>query len=146
MYRKFCVCVICIALASCTTYHGLAPLSPDRVATTAEISPYFKWKPSDKKSVKYDFIIYAVSWKGDTALPGESIYYKEGLNNPEHKIDFKLELGKSYLWAVRVRDGDTVEAWSKFDFSAYYIFGYAQLRNHLYLLEVISKNEKSAEF
>jgi len=142
MHRKLFIVLTIIFLSACSTIHGLKPLSPSFHDETKEIKPHFQWEPSQNEGVKYDFAIFELVYKGQIATPGKTIYYKEGLDVPEHTIDIELNKGVTYLWSVRVRDKETVEPWSKYDFTAYWVFGYVIQKNHLFHLEIIDPNKK----
>jgi hypothetical protein len=49
------------------------------------------------------------------AAIGREVYYREGLEKPEHRVDVPLRPTMRYFWSVRVRRGEDVSEWSRFD-------------------------------
>lgn len=149
MFRLCLVIFLSVVLVGCTTYHGLKPITPMFSDKTTDLRPAFKWYPSEKSNVKYDFIVYERVLKrtgGLNYVPvgGETVYYRENIDKPEHMIETDLKPGKAYLWSVRVREGDNVGPWSLYDFSAYYVIGYVIQRNHLFHLDIVDPNAPKA--
>jgi hypothetical protein len=131
-----------VSLTGCTTYHGLKPITPTINEKTTNTRPTFQWHASEKSNVNYDFIVYDLVFKRTGGLnyvpiAGETVYYRENLEKPEHILDTDLKPGKTYLWSVRVREGEDVGPWSLYDFSAYYVLGYVIQKNHLYPLSIL---------
>jgi len=108
-----------LALAACsvTTIHGVTPISPEvgQDPTVETLQPTFRWEPVAGQDARYDFIIYE-SYGGIMAAVGREVYYREGLQEPEHTIEVELKPKHGYFWSVRVRRGEEVSEWSRYDF------------------------------
>ncbi len=127
-----------LALQACsvfhsTTIHGVTPIYPEVSSRTVikvdSLQPTFRWEAVTKPDVRYDFIIYerrpisALTWmplrvgiQAHTfAAIGREVYYREGLEKPEHRVDVPLRPTMRYFWSVRVRRGEDVSEWSRFD-------------------------------
>jgi len=117
-----------LALAACSlpstaTIHGVTPISPelgfsgwtDRRTTVETIQPTFRWEPVDERDARYDLIIYESH--GRYAAVGREVYYREGLAEPEHTLEVPLQPNREYYWSVRVRRGEEVSEWSRFDYT-----------------------------
>ncbi len=48
---------------------------------------------------------------------GKEVYYREGLTEPEHTLEVPLQPNREYYWSVRVRRGEEVSEWSRFDYT-----------------------------
>jgi hypothetical protein len=76
------------------------------------LQPTFRWDPSPEAET-YDFVIYkAFKYKGFQRAVGREIYYREGLKEPEHKIEEPLAPNAEYYWSVRIRRGQFISNWS----------------------------------
>jgi hypothetical protein len=140
MWKKIFILTVIAVLGGCaTTYHGLTPLPAESSWKTSETRPLFQWEPSKKDGITYDFIIYERVTRKRTPVPGKTIYYKEGLDKPVHKIDTDLVPGK-YLWSVRTREGQAVGEWSRYDYDAFYGVMFVWKRNLLF--EIAIDNQK----
>jgi len=74
-------------------------------------------RPAANPNLRYDFIIYEAHAIGPTSNEwaiGREFYYREGLEEPEHRLEDPLVRGRVYCWSVRTRGGDTVSEWSRF--------------------------------
>lgn len=49
----------------------------------------------------------------------EVVYYREGIEESQHKIKDPLKPNTEYFWSVRFRSGERVSAWSTFSYSIY---------------------------
>ncbi|MHC4278011.1 MAG: hypothetical protein ACYSTI_11925 [Planctomycetota bacterium] len=116
-----------LALAACcptATIHGVTPISPehgfpgaaDHPTTVETIQPTFRWEPVDERDARYDLIIYESH--GVYAAVGREVYYREGLTDPEHTLEVPLQPNREYHWSVRVRRGEEVSEWSRFDYTS----------------------------
>lgn len=119
MNIRLFMAILFFAIAGCTTFHGLEPIKPKYVDKTKDVMPTFKWKPAEKENVKYDFIIYEAVPAGglrigDDSDPGKALYYREGLDKPEHTVEKPLAPGEKYYWSVRVRESEKIGPWSVF--------------------------------
>lgn len=111
-----------LGLAACiktTTIHGVTPISPraDRRWTVVEsLRPTFRWVPVADANARYDFVIFeSYGLPGPREVVGREVYYREGLQQPEHTLEISLQPDRKYFWSVRVRRGMEVSAWSRFD-------------------------------
>ncbi len=48
--------------------------------------------------------------------PRGKVYYREGLQEPEHTLEVSLQPDRKYYWSVRMRRGEEVSEWSRFDY------------------------------
>ncbi len=109
-------------MACCTRIHGVTPISPRaKVSPTAveTLQPTFRWKPAAEGDVRYDFII--LESHPYEEVVGREVYYREGLQEPEHTLEVSLQPDREYYWSVRVRHGQEVSEWSG---AAHHIEGY----------------------
>ena len=105
---------------SITRPHGVTPISPRPIAklspTAVEtLQPTFRWKPAAEGDVRYDFIILeSTHYLGHPfkEVVGREVYYREGLQEPEHTLEVSLQPDREYYWSVRVRHGQEVSEWS----------------------------------
>ena len=115
-------------MACCTRIHGVTPISPRaKISTTAveTLQPTFRWKPAAEGDVRYDFIILESHPHLEShpygEVVGREVYYREGLQEPEHTLEVSLLPDREYYWSVRVRHGQEVSEWSG---PAHYVEGY----------------------
>lgn len=76
------------------------------------LQPTLSWFPDQTIGVKYDLVIYE---SVAAPTPGKRIYYREGLEAAEHKVEDPLAPSKLYMWSVRTRIGDKVSVWATWD-------------------------------
>ncbi len=126
-----------IGLAGCTATQikGVTPTYPELcplyTCTVDRLTPLFRWEPAPGPDPRYDFIIYEAheiechftspfgeAWDCEWAI-GRKVYYRQGLQEPEHTLEVPLQPNREYYWSVRVRDGENVSAWSHFGFVQY---------------------------
>ncbi len=103
-------------------FHGVTPLSPEVSQSgfpmVNSLNPGFRWKPSIRLDVSYDFILYeAAAYAIDGAMVpfymrGRVVAYKEDLKEPYWQPEKSLKSDTRYIWSVRLRDGETVSRWS----------------------------------
>lgn len=103
-------------------FSGVTPVSPETGQSgfpeSASLMPQFSWEPSSSTSVSYDFVIYeaasyALSGGMVTSyMRGRMITYAEDLKEPVWRLESPLKPDTRYLWSVRLRDQETVSAWS----------------------------------
>ena len=135
-----------LILSSCsTTFPSLKPENPrvgdPRFPKTAEsIQPTFKWAPSYEPDVKYDLIVYECvetfgKWGGIFRVPGKEVYLRKAIGSTEHRIEEPLKPGMKYYWSVRLRKGDTVGPWSRYDYFLFLGVGLVQANNQLFLFQ-----------
>ncbi len=122
-----------LGLTACsTTVHGLTPAYPkaglnwaERPRTLENLQPTFRWKPVAGPDVRYDFIIYeshkipySWAWVEEWVI-GKGVYYREELKEPKHTLEVPLQPNRAYYWSVRVRRGENLSDWSRFDYRKY---------------------------
>lgn len=102
-------------MACCTRIHGgVTPISPrakQSMTTVETLQPTFRWEPAAEGGVRYDFIILE-SHPHYREVVGREVYYKEGLQEPEHTLEVSLQPYRVYYWSVRLRHGQEVSEWS----------------------------------
>jgi hypothetical protein len=105
-----------LGIAGCSTHQGLTPIQPAvghySTVVVESLSPTFKWQPMPDSETRYDLAVFERIGSGK---PGKSIYYREGLQNAEHKLDTSLRPDADYYWSVRSRRGASVGDWSTYD-------------------------------
>ncbi len=127
-----------LALQACgvfgsTTIHGVTPIYPEVSSSTPtkvdSLQPTFRWEAVIEPDVRYDFIIYErrqisalggwtpyqAGFQNTFMAIGREAYYREGLEKPEHRVDVPLRPTMRYFWSIRVRRGEDVSEWSRFD-------------------------------
>ena len=134
-YKRFWTSNLTLSLLALTSCIGRAshpliqPITPKshRFWNVSEpkvdsLLPAFRWKLRSKfiaPDVTYDFVIYhAIFNNGQLPnwLPGPVVYYVEGLQVPEFRVDKPLNPNKLYLWSIRIRNGATVSEWATYDY------------------------------
>lgn len=116
-------------------HYGVTPLSPESptsgmtsgFSTSESITPLFSWQGSSKKGISYDLAIYEAalySIQGITEEPtrGRLVNYVENIEQAQWKVDKPLKSGTMYYWSVRMRDQDTVSAWSTQSYHQFMLF------------------------
>jgi hypothetical protein len=108
-----------LGLTACTTFYGVTPIYPKignpRSPEVADsIQPTFRWKPSPEPNVSYDLIIYEGG-----LIPGKEVYYRQGINAAEHKVEDPLRANTGYCWSVRVRRAEKVSDWSRYRYQIF---------------------------
>ena len=114
-------------------------------ATTESLTPLLEWKPSPRKDVSYDVVIYE-SLSFDNTLTGESVRqmlgprvaYAEGVADSKF-VPAALAPGKKYAWSVRLRSGDTVSTWSTTAFSMNLIIAASSRSGQLFTFQTPSR-------
>jgi hypothetical protein len=107
-------------------YTVVKPIYPEIAADNnfpdpiESLQPTFRWEPVIGTPT-YDFIIYkAFIYKGNgmrgwphmQRAVGQEIYCRQGLKEPEYKIEEPLAPNAEYYWSVRVRRGEFFSDWS----------------------------------
>lgn len=118
MYQKASLLFACIVLTGCVgvaQFPTIEPISfrpsgisPQSAVEVHSLQPTFSWKPMAGVST-YDFAIWSV---GPNGALGESEYFVEEVEGPEHKVS-KLLLPGEYFWSVKPH-GSTVWATASF--------------------------------
>jgi hypothetical protein len=98
----------------------------DRYKTIDTLTPELKWTDIKKPDQTYDLCI----WKADSGTAinyyggyqwttnaswGTPVYYTNHIAENFHQINHPLEPNTYYNWAVRIREGEKVRAWSSFN-------------------------------
>ena|SRR6476661_81827 len=114
--------LLMFSLLGCRNNYGpITPLlpvstyfSPNPVVDS--LHPVLRWQPYWSESVTYDVVIYK---QYDAHLPGEQVYYREGISKTEHEVEDSLKPATKYFWSVRARQQDRVTSWAKWHGVAY---------------------------
>lgn len=103
-------------------YSGVTPISPEvsqvGFPLVSGLKPEFRWEPSSRKNISYDFILYeavayAVSGAASSSyMKGRIIAYEEDLKEPYWQPENPLKSDTRYFWSVRLREGEIVSGWS----------------------------------
>ena len=105
-----------LVVTACATHRGIVPIQPEvghySPTVVESLNPNFRWQPLAESETLYDFAIFEVRSSGQA---GQSVYYREGLKQPEHKIEETLKPNTDYYWSVRTRRGATVGEWATYD-------------------------------
>ena len=114
-----------LGLTSCawwTNIHGeVTPTSPKAAncfsigpTRVESLRPAFRWEPVAEPDAQYDFIIFEahkfILWPW--WIIGREVYYREGIPEPEHRLDDPLRPQTYYFWSVRVRREGNVSEWA----------------------------------
>lgn len=119
-----------LGLIGCQSFHGMKPIKPRTSppwppAVVKSLQPKLQWEPSKQLDATYDLIIYEEDPSKRTLFLfsrenfqniGETVYYREGLKETEHRVEDPLKPGTRYYWTVRVRHNGAVSEWSRYDF------------------------------
>ena len=98
-----------------STYPGLRPLEPEPGTTIETLQPTLRWEPAEEAGVTYDVRVEEALNSQAYRNPNDVPFYKEGLQTSACVVEPPLKPGRRYLWAVRVRKGSEVTAWSTYD-------------------------------
>lgn len=152
----FIIIIGLLGLTACTTFHGVTAISPKtghpyHPTKVENLQPTLQWKSSPQGDETYDVIIFEVlvsdakrhTIYGDPLLAygatGKMVYYREGIKETYHKVEDPLEPNTHYYWSVRVRKGDEVSEWSRYDYHLEAFISYL----HAYNLWFYFKTPKS---
>jgi len=149
----FILTIVLLGLSACTTFHGVTVISPKvghpNAPTKVEsLQPILKWKPSSQMDVTYDVIIYegiatregfdiVRAWP--KRAMGKEVYYREGFKETEHKVEDLLKSDNEYYWSVRVRQGEQVSEWSRYDYLLFGGVAYVKGDNLLFMFKTPKK-------
>ena len=98
-----------------------------RYKTIDTLTPELKWTDIKKPGQTYDLCIWKADggtainyyggyqWTTNAASWGTPVYSTNNIAENFHQIDRPLEPNAYYNWAVRIRDGEKVSAWSSFN-------------------------------
>lgn len=112
-------------------YAGVTPTGPASstsgfpvVATTR---PEFRWEGCGLSGARYDVAVYRAAAYNigsvkDLFTRGHLAAYVEDLATPYWTPEIPLDPDTRYFWSVRMRDGDTVSAWSTQGHSTFLLF------------------------
>jgi hypothetical protein len=146
MKRNLWILMLClVVLAGCATYKGIKPIYPEvghpnMPKVVDSLQPTFRWEPVPERGATYDFIVYECIkdddfWKGPRRAVGREIYYREGLNQTEHKIEESLKPNREYFWSVRLRHGQFAQSWSLYNYELFLGTAYMHAKNLPFLFE-----------
>ncbi len=117
-----------LGLAACSfpelTVYGVTPTYPVAwdllgLPRVTNLRPLFTWEPETEPDARYDFIIYEAHEIASSFTEwaiGREVYYREGLKEPHHELEVPLQPNRTYYWSVRVRHGENISEWSRFDY------------------------------
>lgn len=129
----FLMVIFVLLLMSCSSvqYHGVNPISPIPpagpgpnhpwygVKTVESLQPTLSWKTVDFDA-KYDLIVYTGVYvsvgQGGYLERGMEIYYREGIEGGNHRIEQSLKPNTMYVWGIRTRNSSNVGPWSTYDY------------------------------
>ncbi len=137
--------VVSLVLAGCTSFHGIKPIypevgNPNFPKQVDSLQPTFRWEPSPESDVIYDFIIYAgikveSFVEGTKRSVGREVYYRQGLKEPEHKIEEPLKPDTEYYWSIRARRGEKVSEWAIYDYTLFLGTAYMKAGNRPFIFK-----------
>jgi hypothetical protein len=108
--------VTVLVVTACSTPQGITPIQPElghySPTVVESLNPTFRWKPVSDLETLYDFAIFEIRSSGQ---PGKSVYYRQGLKQPEHKLEESLKPNMDYFWSVRTRQGTDLGEWATYD-------------------------------
>lgn len=137
-----------LGLTACTTFHSVEPIDPKvagprNLTLVDSLQPALKWKPSTQAE-SYDLIVYK---PGKTQAFGETqererlmkVYYRERLTDTAHRLEEPLQPDAEYYWSVRIRSGDKVSEWSRYDYRMFLVLAWHFTNNALFGFRTPSK-------
>lgn len=143
------ICAAAWGLTCSSTQQGVeivAPVGPGMTfPTTESLTPLLEWKPSPRKDLTYDVVIYeSLTFAygfGDQVnrMLGARVAYAQGLTEPRFTPPSALQPGKKYEWSVRLRSGDTVSSWSTTSFSVNLVVAGRRESGRLFAFETPEK-------
>jgi hypothetical protein len=120
-------------LAGCwTSFHGQRPITPGVGDTVDTLQPTLRWEPSEEAGVTYDVRVQPNLTSETFRDPNDIPFLREGLREPFCRVDAALKPGHEYVWAVRVRRGDEITAWSSYDRSYFALLFWGSTRGIRY--------------
>lgn len=141
-----------LVLVGCTTFQGIKPISPEVSVPGAlkradSLQPTFRWEPSSEANVTYDLVVYEGITIKEESFPysirhavGREVYYREGLKEPEHRIEEPLKPDTEYYWSVRLRRGAQVSSWALYDRTVFIPgISYSKVRNYPFMFKTPQK-------
>jgi hypothetical protein len=137
-----------LGLTACTTFHSVEPIypkveGPRNLPFVESLQPTLKWKPSPEAE-SYDLIVYKPE---QTKAFGENkernrlmkIYYRERLTDTAHKLEEPLKPDAEYYWSVRIRSGEKVSDWSRYDHRLFLVLAWSFTTDALFGFKTPSK-------
>lgn len=113
-----------LGLTACTTFHIVEPIEPGvggpgNPALVESLQPTLRWKPS-AQAESYDVIVYKPEPAKAPSANSErtrlkTAYYRERLKATAHQLEEPLQPDAQYYWSVRIRSGEKISAWSRYD-------------------------------
>jgi uncharacterized protein (DUF2164 family) len=136
---------VLLVVGGCTSFQGIKPVSPEVgnpnfPTVTDSLQPTFRWEASPEPDTTYDFIVYegikVESFvEGIKRSVGKEVYYRQGLKTSEHKIEELLQPDAEYYWTVRMRHGDNVSEWAKYDYTLFLGTAYMKAGNRPFIFK-----------
>lgn len=102
-------------------YAGVTPTGPTSgtsgFPTVATTTPEFRWMACGLSGAHYDVVVYRAATYNigsvrDFYTKGHLAAYAQDIATPYWRPETPLDPDTRYFWSVRMRDGDTVSAWS----------------------------------
>jgi hypothetical protein len=117
-------------------FQGVTPLSPmtdgQPTGDVTSLAPALKWVPSKgDDSIRYDVVVFEeISFRYgfgafSARLPGPAVAYLQNLWAAEFHVPGPLRPGARYNWSVRLRRGETVTAWSRYQKTGFQLPGFS---------------------
>jgi hypothetical protein len=103
------------------------PTTPKGMPVVDSLQPTFAWQPTNSSAAAYDLEICLGIPKKARSLPGglrtevafapgKQVYYREGIEGTNHRVEQALSAGTIYVWSIRTRNGTNVSPWSTYSF------------------------------
>ncbi len=122
----FILIIVLLGISACWSHSGLKPIYPQAMTSpvvTDSVQPTLRWKSVSDSNASYDVIIYDVLKTETSAtnprMVGKIVYYREGIKEPQHKIEEPVSSDTEYFWSIRSRTGEKVSDWSTWSYSFY---------------------------
>lgn len=136
--------VVSLILLGCTSFHEIKPIypgvaNPNRPKGVDSLQPTLRWEPSPEPDVTYDLIIYKGVKVRSIWSEGREVYYRQGLKEPEHKIEEPLKPDTVYYWSIRTRRGEKVSEWAGYDYFIWSQFGSMRMNNNHFIFKTPKK-------
>jgi hypothetical protein len=144
----FIITIGLLGLTACTTFYGVTAINPKaghpyNPTKVENLQPTLKWKSPTQADVTYDIIIFegitTDHRQGTKRAVGKMVYYRERIKETYHKVEDPLEPDKEYYWSVRVREGDKVTEWSRYDYFLYGVVAYVKGNNLWFMFKTPKK-------
>lgn len=130
-------------MTGCVAFHSITPINPPvgnpnlNPARVVSLQPDLIWESSPDTAAIYDLIVYECLkeesfWKGVRRSVGDQVYYRDGIQGNTHKIEIVLKPYTEYYWSVRIRNGNKISEWSRYDYTLYLILSYMRINDSFF--------------